>query len=387
MPVSVRRLLLDCHGALLLIAGSAPLFAASLVSAGQSGPGWLNSAPALDTTLAAATEQDAFDDTKAIARFPWRLDVYWENDGTILKPNNPQDRHYTNGAAAAFSFHPDLADRLHEHMPFGDDFDSVQTAAGIVLGHQMYTPRRITEPDPIEDDWPYSAYLYGGVFWQRADDHTFDHVELNLGAIGPVALGKPLQNIIHKVTADRDPAGWDNQLDNEPTAQLLLRRHWRLNVHELWRDPNAIDRPSAVGVQVLPNARLALGTVHRYVEGGVMLRVGLNLPDDFGPGEVEALASATGRPQKGLGCYGFASASGRLVQHNLFLEGNTFESSQSVDAKPVTGRVRAGIAVQYRTEQWIAETAWSQTFKSKEFEEQTAGDAFGQLRISMSARF
>jgi len=372
-----------------VVAGAAP--------AGEPrGAGDLSLTRVAGDATGASAETRPVDGGDAAARDAYRLDVYWENDGTLLKPNNTQDRHYTNGNAVTLSHQPRWAERLAEWaepIALDGDFNHTQSAAGYVLGHQMFTPQKITVERLIPDDRPYAGYLYGGVFWQRSTSDypetrsaTFDHVELNVGVVGPVALGEELQNFIHDVTNDRDPEGWDNQLDNEPTAQVFLRRKYRVPVHGLWTDA----RNPPFGAELLPQAELALGTVHRYVQGEMMLRVGVNLPDDFGPGEIHDVRSATGLSSPspgGWGAYWFASAAGRVVEHNLFLEGNTFEDSHSVDEETLFGRVRTGVALQYRGEAWDVEAAWSQSFLSEEFEQQDGGDAFGQLRLAITKRF
>jgi hypothetical protein len=364
------------------LTGAAHPLAAEPALSGQLAP--LPSASSLELN---ATEASAF----AAASQPQHdhtpprdsLSLYWENDGSVLKPNNTQDRHYTNGNAITFTHQPAWARQFNEHLPFAERFDPADTAAGYVFGHKMHTPKDLAEHDPILDDWPYSAYVYGGAYFQRSNEHTFDHLELNLGMIGPAALGKSVQNIIHEWTNDRDPQGWDNQLENEPTLQTFLRREWRYPLATIQLGQHV----APLQLQALPKAELALGTVHRYAEGGLTVRVGFRLPDDFGPGELSDLPAATGHPQRGLGLYWFGGGSGRVVEHNLFLEGNNFDASQSVDPKALTGRLRTGIAVQYRRKDWAIEGMWSQTFKSREFDAQEATDAFGQLRLSVTGRF
>jgi hypothetical protein len=369
-----------------VLAGVA-LAAAPAIALGQSNPAAAGP-PAVAAGSSAGNRSTAIARQAEAGERRFQLDLYWENDGTILKPNNTQDRHYTNGNAITFAHHPQWADDLAdwaEPIALDAGFDRADAAGGYVFGHQMYTPQDITARQLIEDDRPYAGYLYGGVYWQRANEHTFDHVELNLGLVGPSALGKEAQNVIHNVTEDRDPRGWGNQLSDEPTGQLFIRRRHRLPVHALWTDAEA----PLLGVELLPKAELALGTVHRYVAGGVMLRAGWKLPDDFGPGEIHELASATRtRPGRaGWGVYWFGGASGRVVEHNLFLEGNTFTDSHSVEPEPLVGRLRTGVAVQYTGDAWRLEGAWSQSFLTEEFEQQDAGHAFGQLRLSITRRF
>ena len=314
-------------------------------------------------------------------RAPSAVDIYWENDGTLLKPNHNTDRNYTNGNAVTLSHHPAWAAWLHDRLPFRDAFDDPTTAAGYVLGHQMFTPDDTERREPDPSDRPYAGYLYGGAYWQRADARTLDHLELNIGVIGPVAEADDLQRIIHDLRGITKPRGWDAQLDNEPTLQLFLRRKGRLRL------AGPRDRGGGWALEVIPQGELAVGTVRRHVEGELLLRAGINLPDDFGPGAIDDLASATGAPRRGWGGYGFASVAGRFVEHNTFLKGNNFESSPAVDAEPLLGRARVGVALSYRGPRWSAELAWSQQFRTDAFESQNTGHSFGQLKLSLRGRF
>ncbi len=69
---------------------------------------------------------------------PFRINFYWENDGSFLKRHNPRDRHYTNGNAMTLAHRPKWANSFKDVATFGETFD--QSAAGYILGHMMFTP-------------------------------------------------------------------------------------------------------------------------------------------------------------------------------------------------------------------------------------------------------
>ena len=80
--------------------------------------------------------------------------------------------------------------------------------------------------------------------------------------------------------------------------------------------------------------------------------LGLNLPDDFGTAGISP-SSTTSTPVEGnqqarrsrnfdLGLYVFARAEGRAVARNIFLDGNTFGHSQSVDHKWLVADLSVG---------------------------------------------
>ncbi len=128
---------------------------------------------------------------------PVSLTLFFENDGTFVRPNRGSDRHYTSGQG----FH--LASPLD---PVTDTDDSRRSlnrdAIGFVLVQQIYAPEDITDPNPPPDDRPYAGYLYGGLFYQRQSYNpdgidTLDHVQLDLGVVGPSSLAEQSQSEVH----------------------------------------------------------------------------------------------------------------------------------------------------------------------------------------------
>lgn len=307
---------------------------------------------------------------------PFTVTAYWENDGTILKRNNAHDRHYTNGTAITFAHQPDWAHGFTDVARFGETFD--RTAAGYVVGQLIFTPENISATRLLRKDRPYAGYLYGGVYVQRANDHTFDHAQLDIGVVGPASQTGYLQKDIHGWLGFDEPKGWNNQLDNEVTAQLFLRRKWRLG-------GNAAELPGVqLSQQLIPQVELAVGSIYRHLSAGATWRIGHNLPNDFGPGRLGDIADATAGPSKGWGTYGFLRIAGRVIEHDLFLEGSSYKDSHGVDAETFVGEVQAGASVFYHYNGWNIQANYSQTFVSDQFDGQAGSDGFGALMLAIS---
>lgn len=315
------------------------------------------------------------------------LTIYWENDGGVIFPNSDNDRHYTNGAGFSIAYRPEWAERLAEVMPGRDAFGPARTAAGFTAAQLIFTPENLMAQRPLPDDRPYAGYLYGGVFWQRAtdvgpyQDATVDHVQLDLGIVGPSSRAEDIQEFIHRHFEGDDPMGWDNQLDDEPTIQFWLRKRWRLDMGSV--DLDGLGDAGALRAQLIPYAELAVGTVYRHVEGGALVRLGFNLPDDFGPGSLQDLGSFTGGPQTGWGGYGFVGVAGRVTEHNLFIEGSEFQDSLGVDAEPLTGELTLGLAATYRQHPWTFEAAYRQTYFTQQFDGQEGRDEIAAVTLQI----
>ncbi len=329
--------------------------------------------------LHAESEDTTALEEQAEQTHPFTFTVYWENDSSFLKPNRATDRYYTNGLAATIAHQPDWADGFADMIPLGEVFDD--TAAGYVIAHQFFTPENIKARRLIDDDRPYAGYLFGGMYLQRSNGNTFDHIQLDLGTTGPASQADHFQYSIHSTFRADEPRGWDNQLHDEFTAQLSLRRKWRhdLNTLELW--DHALDQ------QIISQADLALGTVYRNIGLGATYRVGVHMPDDFGPGRLEDVGDATLMQSEQSGAYAFVRVSGRVVEHDLFLEGNTYKDSHSVDAEPLVGEAQAGFAVYGRFNGWDLQANYSQTFITSQFEDQDGYHSFGALMLSATHGF
>ncbi|RPJ22911.1 MAG: DUF2219 family protein, partial [Desulfobacteraceae bacterium] len=63
---------------------------------------------------------------------------------------------------------------------------------------------------------------------------------------------------------------------------------------------------------------------------------------------------------------------------NVFLDGNTFTDSHSVDKKPFVGDLQTGLVVQYDR----FRITYTQIFRTKEFDGQEDGDIFGSVSLS-----
>jgi lipid A 3-O-deacylase len=161
-----------------------------------------------------------------------------------------------------------------------------------------------------------------------------------MGMVGPASMAENLQTFWHSSLGLHVPEGWDNQLHNEPGVVLYYEQALRLGK----------SRPfNGLKVDAVPHFGGALGNVYTYGAAGFTVRLGSNLDDDFGPPRIRPSLPGSGffRPQNGLSWYLFAGMEGRAVLRNIFLDGNTFTDSHSVDKKPLVGDLQAGLVFQW----------------------------------------
>lgn len=303
------------------------------------------------------------------------ITLLWENDGRAWNPLNRSDRHYTNGVKVVGAFHPAFADQLATELPtLGEDFSRAQTAAGVVVGQNIYTPRDDRATELIPDDRPYAGWVYLGGFLQRANGNVLDHVEFDLGLVGPYSGAREAQDMFHDLIGVDKFQGWDHQLETEVAFNFVLQRRVR------WLRGD-------VGSWVwdlTPHVGTTLGTVNINLAAGATARIGWQLPEDFGPGNIgHPLDYASARVDE-QAVYLFTRAEGKAVARDLFIQGNTFRDSHGVTAEPLVGSLAWGLAWQINRRCVLA---YSQTFLSKEFKGQENHDSYGSYQLTFAFDF
>jgi hypothetical protein len=205
-------------------------------------------------------------------------------------------------------------------------------------------------------------------------------MEIQVGLVGPQSYAQSTQKLIHDLRGFDAPQGWDNQLSNEPGLNFIYTRKWRLF------DTGLQNR---IGFDALAQLGGALGNIYTYANGGIETRFGWNIPADFGESQITPASSAndpvkaeysrlTGSERFSL--YFFATADGRAVLRDIFLDGNTFAHSHSIDKEYLVGNVAFGIGIiVYRFKISIAEV-----IRSKEFRLQNGGQKFGSITLSFT---
>ncbi len=264
-----------------------------------------------------------------------------------------------------------FADRLD---PLVDDDPSRRW--GLSFGQKIFTPEDIDTRDPDPDDRPYAGWLFGAATLSSNTDTIYNALELQLGVVGPAALGEQAQNNTHDILGIDRAFGWDFQLNNEPGANLVATRLWRFNL------PLDEDRPRGLAVGLVPNLQASVGNVQTYGAAGFMLRAGRDLYADFGPPRQRPAVAGSAFVQPvpdRVGWYVFAGVDGRVVGRDIFLDGNTFTDSRSVDKKRLVGDASFGGAVLFP---W-GRLSYVHTLRSEEFDGQGSFAEFGSVNLSV----
>ncbi len=240
------------------------------------------------------------------------------------------------------------------------------------LGQAMFTPNDITLRNPPLDDRPFAGFLFGTVALSADTGKRLDTLAIDIGVVGPPSLAEQTQKAVHKIMGD-DPNGWSTQLNTEVAGRVLYERlqKYGTTLGPEWR---------GLELDVIPQGAVALGTVDTSLTGAMTVRAGRNLDMDYGPPRVRrSVAGFAAVDSHEDGWYVFASAEGRLVGRNLFLDGNTFRSSRSVDSEALVAEFAVGAAIHIGS----AVISYSHVFRSPEFETTSRWTEFGSLSVQI----
>lgn len=304
------------------------------------------------------------------------LSVQIENDMW----GNGTDRHYTHGTRISYLSSeetPAWLVRAVSLVPVFSRRGHLRTSYAV--GQSIFTPEDITRKDLIEDEIPYAGWLYGAI--GLISDHRvrdgnlrsrrLDSLELNLGVVGPSASAEESQSFVHEIVDAPQPEGWRHQLHDEFGFMLIYDRQWQAQyVSEVY----------GMGIDLTPHVGGTLGNVLTSLSCGATLRVGRDLPSDYGPPSIRPSLPGSGffRPTRDFGWYLFAGVEGRYVLHSIFLDGNTFGKSHSVDREPWVGDLQVGLVLTWKD----VRLSFTNIFRSDEFSEQKSSTEFGSISLS-----
>lgn len=282
------------------------------------------------------------------------------------------DRDYTNGIRLSWLSSeenmPHFVNRIADFLPLDNGGNKRISAA---VGQNMYTPTDITKNYPLPDDRPYAGWLYGSVGMVSDTGKTLDNVVVTVGMVGPDAYAEQSQTFVHDIIGSPEPKGWDNQLNNEAGVILTYERKWR-GIYEV--------EPFGMGMDVTPHVGVNLGNVITDASLGATLRLGYDLPADYGPPRIRPSLPGSDFfiPTKRLGGYLFTTIGQTVVGRNIFLDGNTFSESPSVDKRIFVSSIQAGAAITFGQ----MRVSYSQVYITKEYDTQKYSPKFGTITVS-----
>jgi len=199
------------------------------------------------------------------------------------------------------------------------------------LGQIMVTPEDITIENPPINDLPYSGtLLFNSTFITMEDSHA-DSIGTVIGIVGPSSGAENTQKWVHDLVGADEPQGWDTQLEDELVFQFSRARLWKT-----WsRSDDRMD--------LLVLAEAGLGTLSSYVASAMLFRFGNDLSRTFATPLLINTRSANPAAINGA-WYLFTGVRFEYVFNAIYIDGNTYRDSRSIDYDQSQIGLTAGLA-------------------------------------------
>ncbi|WP_113653854.1 lipid A deacylase LpxR family protein [Pedobacter namyangjuensis] len=283
-----------------------------------------------------------------------------ENDAYLFYG---QDRYYTNGLFIYFRHAVDEQKlKKLEKLTYE-----------ISAGQKMYNPVSGFSPDPAKQDRPFAGYLYAGgnvsLFYKN---ESVLKTGLEVGVVGPAALGKEAQQLLHDLVGFYEIEGWQYQIKNQFAVNLNAQYTQLLH------------RSAAKTVDFSFDGYANLGTTFSGAGAGILFRAG-NINHLFNSASTNAIISNNSKVEKIAKneLFFYAKPQLNFVAYDATVQGSLFD-----DDSPITFKTKPLVFAQqlgfnYSTPRFTFD--YSIIFKSKEIKSSAKAHQYGA--ISMFYRF
>ena len=257
------------------------------------------------------------------------------------------DRYYTNGLFLFYRQSLALKDTASSRL--------ANKVLGFEAGQKMYNSRTGDVPDKRFIDRPIAAYLYAGATLNLLYKNESNlKLGLQTGVIGPAALGKEAQELIHNTFGFYKPRGWEYQ----------VRDNFQFNLSAEYN--RLISRGDGVDLSIGGYGNLGTGFIGAGV--GPMLRLG-NFNQFFNSVSTQSTASVNTsiKPLHPKEFFFYIKPVLNYVGYDATVEGSIFgghDNSDEVLLTPNRLMLSNQLGVSYVVKRWVLDA--SATFHTKD---------------------
>jgi len=269
-----------------------------------------------------------------------------------------QDRYYTNGLFIQF--------RQVVNQPKNTLNKKIW---GVNLGHEMYNARsgQITAIAAV--DRPFASYLYGSgsLQWLKPNENSIK-AELQIGVVGPSALGKEVQTLLHQTFGFYEVSGWQYQVNDEVGVNAKINMHYFLM------------RNKSKNLDLSLPVNISVGNTFSGLNAGLLLRTG-----DLNPFYQSALTGSiisnkTEQRTNESEFYFFLKPSLTYVVYDATIQGGLFVKDKGpVIFKPNPIVFAQQIGTTYANKQWTFDL--SVIFNSKRLSEAQRTEQYASVAV------
>ncbi len=273
-----------------------------------------------------------------------------------------QDRYYTNGLFIHFR----SASKAKKDNDYSNFTKKIWSAS---IGQSIYNAQTGSISKISNVDRPFAAYLYGAVGLQLLNNsENSGRLTLQVGTIGPSALGEEAQELIHKTFGFYDLNGWQYQVKNEIGVNAILNLHYFLH--------RSADKKVDFSVPIDIN----VGNTFTGLTAGVLFRTGSLNPFYHSIATQSNVSTFNEDGVNEKEFYFFLKPSLQLVAYDATIRGGLFRD----DKGPVTFKTNPivfsqEIGAAYAKNRWTVD--FSVIFKSKETKSMLNSHQYGSFDL------
>jgi hypothetical protein len=249
---------------------------------------------------------------------------------------NKRDRWYTSGMRLSHLSRNDpdhlgsgWAWQLRRICPATRNAPATGGTSHISIGQNLYTQDQRLRTEPLSNDRPIAAYLYGTVGNRMQTVRGESGVAIEVGVTGPAALGEPIQNGLHELIGVSRVPAWSYQLRPRLGVNLGFMCLGRaeigglsvLSQYEAWAGSTIAQASFAVAIAVGP------GRTTAAIPG----RARLHIPRDA----------------KTNGWHLVVGVRGIWTGFDYLLDGSTFRYDNQVSSRHLTGEYFIGLGTTF----------------------------------------
>ena len=249
-----------------------------------------------------------------------------------------------------------------------NNYQDRQYSIQYTVGQFIQTPTNIRAVFELENDAPYVGLLAWKVDLTAYNKKISDRLSLAFGLVGPITGAKYVQENLHAWIEAVEPKGWDNQINNEAVFRIQSTRLWRHTIFSV----------KTTEVDIITGVNAGGGNLSSDLNAGISVRWGQQLESNFlssSPFLIQRLNSLGSSPN---GWYIFANFSSAYVFNDIFIDGNTFQESNSVDL--IHWQAGVAIGAQINFCDWNA--SYMMFYSSDQYKEQLEKSRWGNITIS-----
>lgn len=268
-----------------------------------------------------------------------------------------QDRYYTNGLFLNFRHAKNLEKSESKWGKLIYDCS---------IGQEMYNPYTGYVPNPHDQDRPFAAYLFAqGGFSLFSKKETILTTSLQLGVVGPGALGEEAQELLHHTFGFYEIQGWDYQIANTIAANIQLG--YNALLHRSTN--NEFDFSLQTGLKI--------GTIYNQADAGVLFRFGSVNPL-FNSSSERSIIGAGKKIVKNE-FFAYAKPKLTLNAYDATLQGSLFRNNSSITFEPKLLVFSQQVGVNYSTPKFTFD--FSLTFRSREVKSSALPQQYGTIGL------